>query len=140
MGLTLYPVENFHSLTGKDLKGTIDGKMVLIVSPGYVNELKLEYDNVQFDERPSAGKTVVFTIIDGKLAGMIALADIVRETAIEAIKKHKEMNIKSIMPTGENLKVAHYIGKQLGMEEIYAEVLPHEKSEKIDHIRKVEGL
>ncbi|WP_186668881.1 copper-translocating P-type ATPase [Sporosarcina sp. BP05] len=140
MGLTLSPVEEFQSLTGKGLKGTVDGKMVLVVSPGYVNELKLEYDNVQFDEWSSEGKTVVFTLIDGKLAGMIALADIVRETAIEAIKKLKEMNIKSIMLTGDNLKVAHYIGKQLGMEEIYAEVLPHEKSEKIDHIRKVEGL
>ncbi|MEK5069692.1 copper-translocating P-type ATPase [Sporosarcina sp. FSL K6-1508] len=140
MGLTLYPVEDFQSLTGKGLKGNVDGKMVLVVSPGYVNELKLEYDNVQFDEWSSEGKTVIFTLIDGKLAGMIALADIVRETAIEAIKKLKEMNIKSIMLTGDNLKVAHYIGKQLGMEEIYAEVLPHEKSEKIDHIRKVEGL
>ncbi|WP_338657387.1 copper-translocating P-type ATPase (plasmid) [Sporosarcina psychrophila] len=140
MGLTLYTVEDFHSLTGKGLQGTVDGKKVLVVSPGYLNELKLEYDHVQFDEWSSEGKTVVFTLIDGKLAGMIALADIVRETAIEAIKKLKEMNIKSIMLTGDNLKVAHYIGKQLGMEEIYAEVLPHEKSKKIDHIRKVEGL
>ncbi|MFD1927108.1 copper-translocating P-type ATPase [Sporosarcina siberiensis] len=140
MGLPLKRVENFQSLTGKGLEGTVDGKQVLVVSPGHVKELNLEFDNVQFDKWSLEGKTVVFTLIDNKLAGMIALADIVRETAIDAINKLKEMNIKSIMLTGDNLQVAHYIGEQLGMEEIFAEVLPHEKSEKIEHIQEVEGL
>lgn len=140
MGIPLQRVENFQSLTGKGLEGTVDGKQVLVVSPGYVKELNLEFDNVQFDKWSSEGKTVVFTLIDSKLAGMIALADIVRETAVDAINKLKEMNVKSIMLTGDNVKVAHYVGEQLGMEEIFAEVLPHEKSEKIEHIQKVERL
>jgi len=140
MGLPLKRVENFQSLTGKGLEGTVDGKQVLVVSPGHVKELNLEFDNVQFDKWSSEGKTVVFTLVDNQLAGMIALADIVRETAVDAINKLKEMNIKSIMLTGDNLQVAHYIGEQLGMEEIFAEVLPHEKSEKIEHIQEVEGL
>lgn len=71
---------------------------------------------------------------------MIPLANIVRETAIVAVKKLKEINVKSIMLTGDTEKVAHYVGKQLAMEEIFAEVLPHEKSEKIEHIQKVEQL
>lgn len=140
MGISLQRVENFQSLTGKGLEGTVDGKQVLVVSPGYVKELNLEFDNVQFDKWSSEGKTVVFTLIDSKLAGMIALADIVRETAVDAINKLKEMNVKSIMLTGDNVKVAHYVGEQLGMEEIFAEVLPHEKSEKIEHIQIVERL
>lgn len=98
------------------------------------------YDHVQFNEWSAEGKTVVFTLIEGKLAGMIALADIVRETAMDAIAQLKKMKIKSIMLTGDNEKVAHYVGKKLDMEEIIAEVLPHEKSEKIDHIQTVEGL
>ncbi|MFC5591650.1 copper-translocating P-type ATPase [Sporosarcina soli] len=140
MGISLQRVENFQSLTGKGLEGTVDGKQVMVVSPGYVKELNLKFDNVQFDKWSSEGKTVVFTLIDRKLAGMIALADIVRETAVDAVNKLKEMNVKSIMLTGDNVKVAHYVGGQLGMEEIFAEVLPHEKSEKIEHIQKVERL
>jgi Cu2+-exporting ATPase len=102
--------------------------------------LNLPFDTVQFDEWSTQGKTVVFTLLDGVLAGMIALADIVRETAIDAIQQLKEMNVKSIMLTGDNSKVAQYIGGQLNMEEIFAEVLPHEKSEKIEHIQQVERL
>lgn len=140
MGIPLQRVENFQSLTGKGLEGTVDGKQVMVVSPGYVKELNLKFDTVQFDQWSSEGKTVVFTLIDKQLAGMIALADIVRETAIDAINILKEMNVKSIMLTGDNVKVAHYVGGQLGMEEIFAEVLPHEKSAKIEHIQNVERL
>lgn len=140
MGITPLKVENFQSLTGKGLQGTVNGKQVLVVSPGYIKELNLAYDKEQFDTWSSEGKTVVFTLIDDKFAGMIALADIVRETAIDAIKQLKEMNVKSIMLTGDNAKVAHYVGQQLGLEEIFAEVLPHQKSEKIEHIQKSERL
>ena len=105
-----------------------------------MKELNLKFDMVQFDQWSSKGKTVVFTLIDKKLAGMIALADIVRETAIDAINILKGINVKSIMLTGDNVKVAHYVGGQLGMEEIFAEVLPHEKSAKIEHIQNVERL
>ncbi|MCM3711078.1 copper-translocating P-type ATPase [Sporosarcina luteola] len=140
MGISLQRVENFQSLTGKGLEGTVNGRHVLVVSPGYVKEQNLQFDVVQFDEWSAEGKTVVFTLIDGVFAGMIALADIVRETAIDAINQLKEMDIKSIMLTGDNVKVAHYIGEQLKMEEIFAEVLPHEKSEKIEHIQQVERL
>ncbi|ARD47538.1 heavy metal translocating P-type ATPase [Sporosarcina sp. P33] len=140
MNLPLQRVENFQSLTGKGLEGTVDGKHVMVVSPGYVRELNLTFDKVQFDQWSSEGKTVVFTLIDKKLAGIIALADIVRETAIDAVNQLKEMNVKSIMLTGDNEKVAHYVGAQLGMEEIFAEVLPHQKSEKIEHIQQVEHL
>lgn len=140
MGISLQRVEDFQSLTGKGLEGTVNGKQVLVVSPGYVKELNLQFDTVQFDKWSSEGKTVVFTLIDQKFAGMIALADIVRETAIDAINKLKEMNVQSIMLTGDNIKVAQYVGEQLGIEEVFAEVLPHEKSEKIEHIQNIERL
>ncbi|WOV86501.1 copper-translocating P-type ATPase [Sporosarcina oncorhynchi] len=140
MDITLHRVENFQSLTGKGLEGVVDGKQVMVVSPSYVRELNLTFDQIQFDEWSSEGKTVVFTLIDNKLAGMIALADIIRETAIDAVNQLKEMNVKSIMLTGDNEQVAHYVGGQLGMEEIFAEILPHEKSEKIEHIQNVEHL
>lgn len=140
MGITPSKLEDFQSLTGKGLRGTVNGKQILVVSPGYIKELNLNYDKEQFDTWSSEGKTVVFTLVDNKYAGMIALADIVRETAIDAINQLKEMKIKSIMLTGDNAKVAQYVGQQLGMEEIFPEVLPHQKSEKIEHIQTTDGL
>ncbi|WP_379167220.1 copper-translocating P-type ATPase [Paenibacillus roseus] len=139
-GIPLKKVVDFESMTGKGLRGTVEGKEVMVVSPGYVNEQKLSYHLDSFNTWSDEGKTVVFTLIDGQLAGMIALADIVRDTAKEAVNELKALGIKSIMLTGDNKKVAQYVGKQLGLAEIFAEVLPHEKSEKIEHVQLKEGL
>lgn len=133
-------VYDFQSLTGKGLQGQVNDKHVLIVSPGYMKEKNLSYSEDSFSKWSSEGKTVVFLLIDDQLAGMIALADIVRETAVEAVSELKKLNVKSIMLTGDHTKVAEYVGKKLGLEEIFAEVLPHEKSEKIVHIQEKEGL
>lgn len=138
--LPLRKVENFKSLTGKGLVGMVNDMQVAVVSPGFVREQNLSFDEGLFDKWSNEGKTVVFTLIAETVAGMIALSDIVRETAVDAIQQLKEMDIKSIMLTGDNSKAAHYIGQQLHIEEIIAEVLPHEKSEKIEHIQKVERL
>src|SRR5690606_37666841 len=138
--LSILPVQNFQSLTGKGLSGEVDGKEIMVVSPGYVRSENLSFDEGPFNEWSTEGKTVVFTLVDGKIAGMIALADIVRDTAKEAINELKKINIKSIMLTGDNEKVAHYVGAKLGIDEIFAEVLPHQKSDKIHHIQTSEGL
>lgn len=133
-------VHDFQSLTGKGLQGTVKDKQVLVVSPRYMKEANLSYSEDSFSKWSSEGKTVVFLLIDDQLAGMIALADIVRETAVEAVSELKRLGVKPIMLTGDHTQVAEYVGKQLGLEEIFAEVLPHEKSEKIVHIQEKEGL
>lgn len=133
-------LSDFQSLTGKGLQGVVDGKEVMVVSPGQVNQMNLPYDQDKFNQWSSEGKTVVFTVVDGRLAGMIALADIVRDSAVEAVQTLKKMGVKSIMLTGDNAKVARYVGDQIGMEEIIAEVLPHEKANKIEAIQKEEHL
>lgn len=138
--LSIPQVSHFQSLTGKGLQGEVDGKEVMVVSPGYVHSEKLSINEDSLNEWSEEGKTVVFTLVNGKIAGMIALADIIRDTASEAINKLKEINIKSIMLTGDNAKVAQYVGAKLGIDEIFAEVLPHEKSDKIVYIQKNEGL
>ncbi|WP_236016953.1 copper-translocating P-type ATPase [Siminovitchia thermophila] len=138
--LSIPSVSNFQSLTGKGLQGEVDGKEIMVVSPGYVRSQNLSFDEGPFNEWSAEGKTVVFTLVNGKIAGMIALADIIRDTAKEAIHQLNELNIKSIMLTGDNTKVAQYVGAKLGMDEIFAEVLPHEKSDKIVHIQTKEGL
>ncbi|WP_025785357.1 heavy metal translocating P-type ATPase [Sporosarcina sp. D27] len=133
-------VHDFQSITGKGLQGTVNDKHVLVVSPGYMKEAALSYPEDSFSEWSAEGKTVVFLLINDQLSGMIALADIVRETAVEAVSELKKLNVKSIMLTGDHTQVAQYVGKQLGLGEIFAEVLPHEKSEKIVHIQEKEGL
>src|SRR5699024_2653419 len=110
------------------IQGSIDGKKVNVVSPGYVNDNNLSYDQQQFEQMSEEGKTGVFDLLDDELVGMIALADIVRETAKEAIATRKKNGVHSNMLTGDNKKVADWVAKQLGVEEGDAEVLPSEKS------------
>lgn len=128
--------ESFEYIQGKGIKGKVDGRDVYAISPGYVKELSITYPEEKYKELSVEGKTVIFTIIDGGFAGMIALADQVRESAKQSIQELKDMNIESIMLTGDNKQVANYVGKLVGVDEVYAEVLPHEKANKINEIKQ----
>lgn len=134
--MTLREITDFQSITGKGIEGKVDGKQVNVVSPGYVNDNKMDYDRELFNGMSEEGKTVVFVLLEDKLIGMIALADIVRETAKEAIATLKENGIHSIMLTGDNEKVAHWVANQLDIDEVYAEVLPNDKA---DQVKKIQG-
>jgi len=134
--LSLYEVEDFESLTGKGIEGKIEGKKVRIVSPGSVQEEEYTYNEKAFEELSDEGKTVVFVIYDGDLIGMIALADIVRDTAKEAIAELKNNDVHSVMLTGDHEKVANWVAEQLAIDEVYAGVLPDEKASKIKEIKK----
>ncbi|WP_409250747.1 heavy metal translocating P-type ATPase [Bacillus sp. SCS-153A] len=131
--------EKFQSMTGKGLKGIVDGKNVMVVSPGYMAEENLTYDTDTFQKLSSEGKTVVFVLVDGAFAAMIALADKVRESSKEAMKRLKDLNIRAMMLTGDNKQVANWVAKNLNLDEVYAEVLPHQKADKIKEV-KGEGL
>ncbi|MFC4737800.1 copper-translocating P-type ATPase [Bacillus daqingensis] len=127
--------DDFTSLTGKGLQGTVNGKKVMVVSPGYMEEADITYPKEEFEALSEEGKTVVFVLINDNYAAMIALADQVRESSKKAVAALKDMGIKSIMLTGDNQKVAEWVGRQLDLEEVYAGVLPHEKAEKIKEIQ-----
>ncbi|NGP45271.1 copper-translocating P-type ATPase [Bacillaceae bacterium SIJ1] len=133
--LDLEPVEDFSSMTGKGLRGRVAGKDIFVVSPGYVRDEGIAYDEEAFDRMASEGKTVVFVLVQGELAGMIALADMIRDSAKETIATLKERNIDSIMVTGDNKQVAHWVAKQLDMDEVYAEVLPDHKADQVKSIQ-----
>jgi P-type Cu2+ transporter len=128
-------VKDFQAIKGKGVEGSVNGKKITIASPGYLRELELSVENKKLDELASQGKTVVYVIIDGQLKGAIALADIIRDESKQAIKKLKEMGIQAMMLTGDNKKVAAYVSKELGLDEYFAEVLPHEKAEKVKEIQ-----
>lgn len=110
----------------------VEGEKILIVSPGYLKE-----NNLAIPEGFNANdtETVVFVIVNNELAGYIALSDEIRPEAAEAIKTLKENNIKSILLTGDNNKVAKSVSDTLGMDSFIAEVLPHQKLEKIKDLQ-----
>ncbi len=125
--------ENFNAITGKGVEATVEGKKVLVVSPGYLKENKI---TIPDDFTADDTETVVFVIIDKKLAGYIALSDKIRPESTEAIKTLKEENIKSILLTGDNNKVAASVSKTLGMDSYIAEVLPDQKLKEIKALQK----
>nr|WP_145915661.1 heavy metal translocating P-type ATPase [Planococcus maritimus] len=133
--LAIGKVTDFESITGKGIQGQLEGTKINVVSPGYIKGENLPYDESVFNALSEEGKTVVFVLADNKLAGMIALADMVRDTAKQAVAALKEKGIHSIMLTGDNQKVANWVAAQLGIEEVYAEVLPDDKANQIKKIK-----
>ncbi|RKD76260.1 Cu2+-exporting ATPase [Sinobaca qinghaiensis] len=137
--ITIASPSSFSSLTGQGLEGTVDGKNVKVVSPGYIKEKQISMDEKTFSGLSDQGKTVVFLLVDEEPAAMIALADQVRESSKQAVAELQKMGVQSIMLTGDNQKVASWIGGQIGLDQVFAEVLPHEKAEKIKELQK-DGL
>jgi len=131
-----YELKEFNSIPGKGAEGKVNGKDVKVVSPGYLEENKIEIQEKDKIEKLSIqGKTVVFVLIDNKLTGAITLADIIREESKEAIKQLKELGIKPMMLTGDNKQVAKWVADELGLDEYFAEVLPDKKAEKIKEVQ-----
>lgn len=124
--------ENFNAITGKGVEANVEGKKVKVVSPGYLRDEKIE---IPKDAYSDAAETVVFVLIDGLLAGYIALADEIRPESAEAIKIFKKNNIKVLMATGDNEKTAKAVSDKLGLDGYYSEVLPHQKVEIVKELQ-----
>lgn len=128
-------VEDFEALPGRGISGKVDGKRIMVVSPGYLREGKIEVDDGRLGGILEQGKTVVYVLIEGQLVGAIALGDLIRPESKEAIGRLKEMGVRCIMLTGDNKQVARWVAGELGLDEYFAEVLPHEKSDVIKRIQ-----
>jgi Cu2+-exporting ATPase len=129
------PVENFKSIPGKGAEGRVDGKEVKVVSPGFLHEQNINLTDKRVEPLQAQGKTVVFVLVDGKLKGAIALADIVRPEAKQAIDALKALNIRCMMLTGDNKATAKWVSDQLGLDEYFAEVLPQDKAAKVKEVQ-----
>ncbi|MFA6082716.1 copper-translocating P-type ATPase [Mucilaginibacter sp.] len=136
-GLTLLKADQFNALTGKGIEATVEHKRVKVVSPGYLkdNGLKLP-ENAGI----AGNETVVFVLLNDQLAGFIALADAIRPESADAIATLHENGIRSILLTGDNQQVAESVSKQLKMDGFFAEVLPHQKLEKIKELQRQGGF
>jgi Cu2+-exporting ATPase len=131
-----YKVSDFKSITGKGAQGIINGEDIKIVSPGYLRENSIKYENERVNIFFEQGKTVVFVLVNNTIKGAIALSDIIRPESKRAINDLKEMGIQSIMLTGDNSKVAAAVSKEIGLNEYIAEVLPEDKAKKVKQVQQ----
>ncbi|HQI91708.1 MAG: Copper-exporting P-type ATPase B [Methanosaeta sp. PtaB.Bin039] len=134
-GLDVLPVQDFKAISGKGVEGLVGERRLLVTSPGYLREKGIDIDNPLIDKIAEQGKTVVFLLSDEKPVGAIALADIIRKESLEAIEMLKSMNIKCMMLTGDNRFVASWVAGELGLDDFFSEVLPHEKAASIKKVQ-----
>jgi Cu2+-exporting ATPase len=131
-----YPTPSeFEAIPGKGARAVVDGRDVKVVSPGYLKENGLAADSEEVERVAAQGKTVVFVLVDDRLEGAIALADIIREESREGLARLKELGIQSMMLTGDAKEVAGWVAEELALDDYFAEVLPHEKSEKVREVK-----
>ena len=136
LGINLISAKDFKAIPGVGLSAEIDNQTIKIVSPGYMIKNNVDFEKQVYEKLAEEGKTIVFVIANEKLIGMIALMDQVRDSAIDAIRVLKDMNVETIMLTGDNYKVANFIGNKLKISKVIAEVLPHQKSHEIEKLQK----
>ncbi|ESR23974.1 heavy metal translocating P-type ATPase [Lutibaculum baratangense] len=127
--IALAPVEEFDSPTGKGVVGKVEGRDVALGSSRYLRELGVDVGSLeaQADELRADGATAIFAAIDGRLAGIVAIADPVKETTPEAIRALHDEGIRIVMLTGDNHTTAEAVARRLGIDEVRAEVLPEDK-------------
>jgi Cu2+-exporting ATPase len=135
-GVELVHIQEFKAIPGKGVEGQVQGKRWMVVSPGYLRESKIDLKDERIDKLTQQGKTVIFLLEENRPIGAVALADIIRKESKEAIDKLKSMNIKCMMLTGDNRFVAKWVAEDLGLDDFFAEVLPHEKAEAIKNVQK----
>jgi P-type Cu2+ transporter len=133
----LLPPENFDSIPGHGVEATVNGSRVAIG-----NKKLMEREGVRLDgleERVNAlaadAKTAMYVAVDGRAAGLVAVADTVRESARRAVKSLHEMGVETVMLTGDNRHTAEAVARQLGMDTVIAEVLPEDKANQVSKLQ-----
>lgn len=136
-GTEVFPVTEFHSITGKGIEGIVDGKKVAVGNKRLLEDRNIGVElEKEIDDLASEGKTPVMIVVDESFAGVIAVADTLKENSHKAVKVLKDMGLRVVMITGDNEKTARAIGEKVGIDEILAEVLPEGKS---SEIKKLQG-
>lgn len=135
--ISLLNTEKFNAVPGYGIEVSVDGHNVLVGTRRLMKKYQIEFDlaEEQMEKLEGEGKTAMLIAIDGAFAGMVAVADTVKETSKDAIKRLKELGLEVIMITGDNQRTAQAIGKQVGVNRVLAEVLPEGKAEEIKKLQ-----
>ncbi|WP_366654204.1 heavy metal translocating P-type ATPase [Fodinicurvata sp. EGI_FJ10296] len=136
--LELWQVSDFDSPTGKGVVGTVDGRTVALGNGRFLAELGADVSGLESeaDSLRRDGATVIFAAVDGKPAGLLAIADPIKETTPAAIKALHDYGIRVVMLTGDNRTTADAVARKLGIDEVEAEVLPEDKGKIVERLRK----
>ena len=135
----IFEIEDFKNIEGMGVSASVNFKRILLGNKKLLDENNInigEFKNVS-DILANSGKTPMYMVVDNKFGGIIAVADTVKENSKKAIEKLKSMGIKVLMLTGDNKKTALSIGKEVGIEEVIAEVLPKDKSLEVSKLKDI---
>jgi Cu+-exporting ATPase len=137
MGLNFLNVENFISITGRGIKATINGQTILAGNRLMMDENNISLTSLETDSGRLAaeGKTPMYIAVDNKLAGIIAVADVVKASSKITIERLHKMGIKTVMITGDNQNTATAIAKQVGIDRVLSDVLPQDKANEIKRLQ-----
>ena len=137
-GMELLRVEAFQSITGQGIEAVIGEQTYYIGNKKLCDAKGLDWTEFEKEANEIAGKgqTPMFVGLDGKVIGLVSVADTLKETSVEAIRKIKELGIEVYMLTGDNRLTADYIGKKVGVDHVIAEVLPNDKASVVDSLQK----
>lgn len=138
LGLKLYPVEDFNSLSGGGVRGNVDGEFTLVGSLRLLHTENVDVSDVdiKFQSLEDLGRTVVTVSKAGKVIGLLGISDTLRSSAAPAVQRLKQMGIKVAMITGDNRLVSEATGKTLGIDQVLSEVLPADKSGEISRLQQ----
>ena len=135
--LALVEPKNFDSIPGHGAKAAVNGKAILVGNRKLMRDNNLAFDGLQqsADTLEGAGRTVIYAAVDNKIVGLIAIADAPRDTSKATVAQLREMGIQVAMLTGDNHATAERIAKELGIETVFAEVLPGQKTDKVKELQ-----
>ncbi len=131
-GITIPSSNDFNYMPGKGLEGTVQGSNVKVVGPNYLKERRIKFDALDKD----ADNTIVYVLIDDEPAGYFTFSDQIREESREAVSVLKNAGIRNLLLTGDNERVARKVSDELKMDGFLANVLPHEKLQKVESLQK----
>ena len=132
-GIELTKVESFDSITGKGVRGKVDGQAVALGNRALLDELKIDVGDLvkKAETFRSDGQTVMFVVVDGRVAGLVGVADPIKTSTPEAIGQLHEEGIRIVMLTGDSRTTAEAVAKKLNIDEVVAEVLPDQKADAV---------
>jgi Cu+-exporting ATPase len=137
-GLRLLEMTDFNSLTGRGVTAMLDGQVIAAGNEQLLHDLGTAHGEVlpKAEELRSQGQTVIFVLADGKVAGLIGVADPIKASTLNAVRNLRDQGIDVVMITGDNRLTAQAVAKQLGIDKFEAEVLPEGK---VDVVRRLQG-
>lgn len=133
LSLEIYPAENIKAIPGHGIEATVRNQKLLVGSARLMDKRGVQYAAQQheIDTLQTQAKTVMLIAVDGEIAGLIAVADVIKDSSVDAVSNLHKMGLKLVMLTGDNQTTARLIGEQVGMDRVISDVLPGDKASQV---------